>query len=75
MEKLLKFLSDLHDDVDFAAEEGLVDDGILDSLDIVSLVTEIDSEFDVRIPPEEIIPENFNSAAALWALISRLDEA
>lgn len=75
MEKLLKILSDLHDDVDFAAEEGLVDDGILDSLDIVSLVTEIDSEFDVRIPPEEIIPENFNSAAALWALISRLDEA
>lgn len=75
MEKLLKILSDLHDDVDFAVEEGLVDDGILDSLDIVSLVTEIDSEFDVRIPPEEIIPENFNSAAALWALISRLDEA
>ena len=75
MEKLLKIISDLHDDVDFAAEEGLVDDGILDSLDIVSLVTEIDSEFDVRIPPEEIIPENFNSAAALWALISRLDEA
>lgn len=75
MEKLLKILSDLHDDVDFAAEEGLVDDGILDSLDIVSLVTEIDAEFDVRIPPEEIIPENFNSAAALWALISRLDEA
>ena len=75
MEKLLKILSDLHDDVDFAATEGLVDDGILDSLDIVSLVTEIDSEFDVRIPPEEIIPENFNSAAALWALISRLDEA
>lgn len=75
MEKLLEILSELHDDVDFETEEGLVDDGILDSLDIVSLVTEIDSEFDVRIPPEEIIPENFNSAAALWALISRLDEA
>ena len=75
MEKLLEILGELHDDVDFETEEGLVDDGILDSLDIVSLVTEIDSEFDVRIPPEEIIPENFNSAAALWALISRLDEA
>lgn len=75
MEKLLEILRELHDDVDFSAEEGLVDDGILDSLDIVSLVTEIDSEFDVRIPPEEIIPENFNSAQALWALISRLDEA
>ncbi len=74
MEKLLEILSDLHDDVDFSVEEALVDDGILDSLDIVSLVTEIDSEFDVRIPPEEIIPENFNSAKALWALIERLDD-
>ena len=72
MEKLLKILSDLHDDVDFAAEEGLVDDGILDSLDIVSLVTEIDSEFDVRIPPEEIIPENFNSVVAMVAMVERL---
>ena len=75
MEKLIQILSELHPDVDFTENEELIDDGILDSLDIVSLVTEIDSEFDVRIPPEEIIPENFNSAAALWALISRLDEA
>ncbi len=74
MEKLLEILSELHDDVDFSVEEALVDDGILDSLDIVSLVTEIDSAFDVRIPPEEIIPENFNSAKALWELIERLDD-
>lgn len=74
MEKLLEILGDLHDDVDFSTEEALVDDGILDSLDIVSLVTEIDSEFDVRIPPEEIIPENFNSAKALWELIQKLDD-
>ena len=75
MEKLIKILKDLHSDVDFKSEEGLIDNGILDSLDIVTLVTEIDSEFDVRIPPEEIIPENFNSAKALWALIEQLDEA
>ena len=74
MEKLLEILKELHDDVDFSVEQGLVDDGILDSLDIVSLVTEIDSEFDVRIPPEEIIPENFNSAQALWELIQKLDD-
>ena len=75
MEKLIEILSELHDDVDFENETALVDDGILDSLDIVSLVTEIDSEFDVRIPPEEIVPENFNSAAALWELIQKLVEA
>ena len=74
MEKLIEILTELHDDVDFAEEKALIDDGILDSLDIVSLVTEIDSEFGVRIPPEEIVPENFNSAEALWALIEKLDE-
>ena len=75
MEKLIEILKELHSDVDFENEEGLVDNGILDSLDIVTLVTEIDSEFDVRIPPEEIVPENFNSAKALFALIEKLDEA
>ena len=74
MEKLLKILNDLHPEVDFEANESLVDDGILDSLDIVSLVTEIYAEFDVTIPAEEIVPENFNSAKALMALITKLDE-
>ena len=75
MEKLIQILKDLHSDVDYETEEGLVDNGILDSLDIVTLVTEIDSEFDVRIPPEEIVPENFNSAKALFELIEKLYEA
>ena len=74
MEKLIEILSSLHPDVDFEANDALVDDGILDSLDIVTLVTEINAEFDVTIPAEEIVPENFNSAAALMELITRLDE-
>ncbi|MBQ3229629.1 MAG: acyl carrier protein [Clostridia bacterium] len=74
MNELLEILSELHPDVDFEAEENLVGDKILDSLDIVSLISEIDDKFDVTIPPEEIIPENFNSAKALYALICRLDE-
>ena len=74
MEKLLELLRELHDDVDYENEESLVDDGILDSLDTVTLVTEINERFDVSIPAEEIIPENFNSAKALWTLICRLDE-
>ena len=74
METLLEILSDLHSDVDFENTDGLIDDGILDSLDIVTLVTEIHSAFDVTIPAEEIIPENFNSAKALMALIEKLDE-
>lgn len=74
METLLEILSDLHPDVDFASEEALIDDGILDSLDIVTLITEINDKFDISIPAEEIIPENFNSAAALMALIEKIDE-
>ncbi len=74
MERLIEILNSLHDDVDFETETGLVDNGVLDSLDIVTLITEINDEFDVSIPAEEIIPENFNSAKAIMALINRLDE-
>ena len=72
MERLLEILQELHPEVDFGSCESLVDDGILDSFDIVSLVTEINDEFDVKIPAAEIIPENFNSAEQLWELIERL---
>lgn len=74
MKRLLKILNEIHPEIDFEETEDLIEDEILDSLDIVTIVTEIDSEFDVRIPPEEIVPENFNSAKALMALITRLDE-
>ena len=74
MEQLIAILSGLHPEIDFENTEDLIDDGILDSLDIVSLVSAVYSEFDVTIPPEEIIPENFNSASALMELITRLDE-
>ena len=74
MNELIEILTELHSDVDFTTEEGLVENGVLNSLDIVSLITEISDRFDVQIPAEEILPENFDSAAALWALITRLDE-
>ena len=73
MEELLDILNEMHPDVDFESEEALIDDGILDSLDIVSLISEISENFDVTITAKDIIPENFNSAKALWALIERLE--
>lgn len=73
MEKLIEIMQNLHPDIDFETYEGLVDDGVLDSLDIVTLITDINDAFDVSIPAEEILPENFNSAQALWDLIERLD--
>ncbi|MEA4890407.1 MAG: phosphopantetheine-binding protein [Clostridiaceae bacterium] len=74
MDKLLSILQDLHPDVDFGTRTDLIDGCVLDSFDIVTLISEIDHEFDVQIPAEEIMPENFNSAAALDALITRLAE-
>lgn len=72
MEKLMKILKDLHEDVDFETAERLIDRKILDSFDIITIITEVEIEYDVAIPAEEIVPENFNSAKALFALIQRL---
>ncbi len=72
MNKLIAILSDLHPDVDFATETGLIDNGILDSFDVVTIVAEVDDTFDVQIPAEELVPENFNSAQSLYELIQRL---
>lgn len=72
MEKLIRILSELNPDVDYEAEEALIDSGILDSFDIVTLVAEIDDAFGVEIPVEALTPENFNSAKRLYALIRRL---
>ena len=74
METLLNILNGLHPDVDFEAIDDLYDEGVLDSLDMVRLVTEIGMEFDVQIPAEELIPENFQNVNTILALIERLDE-
>lgn len=73
-ERLLKILSELRPEVDFTSETALVDDGILDSFDMVALVTEINDEFDVRIGIENLVPENFNSVNSIIELIERLQE-
>ncbi len=74
MEALLDILKELHPEVDFETCDTLIDDKILDSFDIISIITSINSEYDVSIPAEEIVPENFNSAEALYDLIERLQD-
>lgn len=69
MEKLVKILTDIRPDVDFTAETALIDDGIIESLDIVAIVTGIIDEFDVEISVDDLLPENFNSAEAILAMI------
>ncbi len=72
MEKLLEILKGIRPDVDFANETSLSYNGILDSFDVVSIISELDDEFDVQIRINELDPENFNSAEAIWKLVQEL---
>lgn len=74
MDELIEILQEIHPDVDYETATDLVDGKILDSFDIISLVSEIADRFDVVISAEHMIPENFNSAKALWNLISKLED-
>ena len=74
MEALMEILENLHPEIDFNTCETLIDDGLIDSFDIVTIISEINEEYDVVIPAEEIEPENFNSAKALYSLIQRLED-
>lgn len=74
MERLIEILEEIQPEVDYATCTDLVDGHYLDSLSILSLVTELEEEFDITIPTVEIIPENFNSVKNLWAMIVRLQE-
>ena len=72
MEELMKILTELKPDVDFTNENGLIDNAILDSFDIVQLIQELKDTFDIEISPADIIPENFNSAEAIWNMVHKL---
>ena len=74
MEELLEILNDVQPGVDFENEKHLIDDHLLDSLSIISLVAELEDTFDVTIPAVEIIPDNFNSAEAMLEMLQRLQE-
>lgn len=74
MEKLIELLEGIKAGVDFRNEKKLVEDGLLDSFDIVEIIAAIDDEFDVEIPVMEVQPESFNDVESLYTLIQRLSE-
>ncbi len=75
MEKILEILKRIRDDIDYENEKNLVDDGILDSFDVVGIVSEITAEYDITITVDAIVPENFNSVEAIHAMVEKiLDE-
>ena len=72
--KILELLSGIRSDIDFENSTKLIDDGLLESLDIVSIVGEFNDEFDIEISVEDLLPENFNSVDAMVELITRAQE-
>ena len=74
MEELLEILQDIDDSVDYENETKLIDNHILDSFGIITLVSEIEEAFDIEVDAAEMTPENFNSAKAMWSMIQRLQE-
>lgn len=72
MEEIIAILSDLILDIDFEAEENLVDDGLIDSSDIVSIIVELEATYGIVIPSHEIDASNFNSAKAIKTMVDRI---
>ena len=73
-EQIIEILEDIQPEADYETGQTLIDDHILTSLDVLSLVAELEDEFDVTIPTVEIIPSNFNSVDAIAAMVERLQE-
>lgn len=74
MEELLMILREMDDSVDWEKETAVIDDRILDSFGVISLVAELEDHFEIEIDAAEIIPANFNSAAAMQNMITKLQE-
>ena len=74
MEELLEILQDIKPGVDFENETALIDNGVLDSLDIIKLVGQISDEINVEVEVTDLVPANFNSAKAMYAMIQRLED-
>lgn len=74
MKRLIEILEEIQPEVDYSTCTDLIDGRYFDSLSIISLIAELEEEFDITIPTVEIIPDNFNSAKGLWAMIVRLQE-
>lgn len=72
METLLTILNDIDDSVDYAKETALITGRVLDSFAVITLVSELETAYDIRIEAAQMIPENFDSAQAMWEMIQRL---
>ena len=74
MDELIDILSEIKPDVDFETCDTLIDDEMLDSFDIVTIVGELNDAFDIEITPVDIVPENFKTVQTIYDMIQRLSD-
>lgn len=72
MEELKRMLSEKYPDIDFDVEKNLVSGGVLDSLEVVTIISEIEDLFDISITMEYIQPAYFESVETMWEMIEEL---
>ena len=75
MEELLRIMNEIRPDLDFEVEDQLIDDDLLDSFDIIAIVSDVNEEFGIEINVNDLLPENFNSAKALYELIVKIQNS
>ena len=74
MDKLLAILEEIEPGNDYASETRLIDDGLINSISLLTLVSELEDAIDIEILPADLIPANFNSARSMWAMIQRMQK-
>ena len=74
MEKLMEILMEIDDSIDYENEKALIDDRLLDTFGVITLVSELEDAFDIDIEASEMTPDNFNSAESIYNMVKRLQE-
>lgn len=74
MEELLEILNDIDDSIDYKNEKHLIDDHLLTSFDIISLIGELEDHFDISVDASDMTADNFNCAENIWKMVQRLQE-
>ncbi len=75
MDKIIKILETIKPGMDFINNDHLIEDGVLDSLEIVAIITEIEKAYEIELPPDQIDPDNFQSVRAIWQMIRSIKDS
>jgi acyl carrier protein len=73
--QILDILSKIRPEIDFRDSTDYLADGLLDSFDIVTLVSDLDSGFGICIPGTEITPDHFRNAESIAEIVNRYRNA